>query len=79
MAKCCNPLPGDLIVGFITRGQGVTVHRRDCANALRHHDEHNERLIEVSWGAQAGAAYPVAVEILAHDRAHKQRGNRVGK
>ncbi|MDO8703444.1 MAG: GTP diphosphokinase [Sulfuricaulis sp.] len=69
MAKCCNPVPGDPIVGFITRGQGVTVHRRDCANALRHHDEHDERLIEVSWGAQAGAAYPVQVEILAHDRA----------
>jgi GTP pyrophosphokinase len=69
MAKCCNPVPGDPIVGFITRGQGVTVHRRDCANALRHHDEHDERLIEVSWGTQAGAAYPVQVEILAHDRA----------
>jgi len=69
MAKCCNPLPGDPIVGFITRGQGVTIHRRDCTNALRHHDEHNERLIEVSWGAQAGAAYPVEVEVTAHDRA----------
>ena len=69
MAKCCNPLPGDPIVGFITRGQGVTIHRRDCANALRHHDEHNERLIEVSWGAQRGSAYPVAVEVMAYDRA----------
>ena len=69
MAKCCNPLPGDPIVGFITRGQGVTIHRQDCANALRHHDEHNERLIEVSWGAQAGAAYPVDVEVTAYDRA----------
>jgi GTP pyrophosphokinase len=69
MAKCCNPLPGDPIVGFITRGQGVTIHRQDCANALRHHDEHNERLIEVSWGAQAGAAYPVEVEVTAYDRA----------
>ncbi len=69
MAKCCNPLPGDPIVGFITRGQGVTIHRRDCINALRHHDEHNERLIEVSWGAQAGVAYPVEVEVTAYDRA----------
>jgi GTP pyrophosphokinase len=69
MAKCCNPLPGDPIVGFITRGQGVTIHRRDCANALRHHDEHNERLIEVNWGAQRGSAYPVAVEVMAYDRA----------
>jgi GTP pyrophosphokinase len=73
MAKCCNPLPGDPIVGFITRGQGVTVHRQDCANALRHHDEHDERLIEVSWGEQAGTAYPVQVEILAHDRARLLR------
>ncbi|MHB1140657.1 MAG: GTP diphosphokinase [Sulfuricaulis sp.] len=69
VARCCNPLPGDPIVGFITRGQGVTIHRQDCANALRHHDEHNERLIEVSWGAQGGSAYPVEVEVTAHDRA----------
>ena len=69
MAKCCNPVPGDAIVGFITRGQGVTIHRRDCANALRHHNENEERLIEVSWGARAGQTYPVEVEIAAHDRA----------
>ena len=68
MAKCCNPVPGDPIVGFITRGQGVTVHRRDCANALRHHNESEERLIEVSWGAEAGQTYPVEVEIAAYDR-----------
>ena len=69
MAKCCNPVPGDSIVGFITRGQGVTIHRQNCPNALRHHDEHNERLIEVSWGADTGRSYPVDVEILAYDRA----------
>ena len=68
-AKCCNPLPGDPIVGFITRGQGVTIHRQNCPNALRHHDEHDERLIEVSWGAEAGQTYPVEVEITAYDRA----------
>ena len=68
-AKCCNPLPGDPIVGFITRGQGVTIHRQNCPNALRHHDEHDERLIEVSWGADAGQVYPVEVEIIAYDRA----------
>ncbi|MBI5783741.1 MAG: bifunctional (p)ppGpp synthetase/guanosine-3',5'-bis(diphosphate) 3'-pyrophosphohydrolase, partial [Gammaproteobacteria bacterium] len=65
MAKCCNPVPGDPIMGFITRGQGVTIHRRDCTNALRHHDEHDERLIEVNWGRQAGVAYPVQVELTA--------------
>lgn len=69
MAKCCNPVPGDPIVGFITRGQGVTIHRNDCPNALRHHGEHDERLIEVSWGTHAGRTYPVTIEILAHDRA----------
>jgi len=68
MAKCCNPVPGDPIVGFITRGQGVTVHRQDCPNALRHHDEHGERLIEVSWGVDSGGTYPVEVEVTAYDR-----------
>jgi GTP pyrophosphokinase len=68
MAKCCNPLPGDAIVGFITRGQGITVHRQDCPNALRHHGENEERLIEVSWGKDTGQTYPVEVEILAHER-----------
>jgi GTP pyrophosphokinase len=68
MAKCCNPLPGDAIVGFITRGQGITIHRQDCSNALRHHNESDERLIEVSWGADSGQTYPVDVDIIAHER-----------
>jgi len=68
MAKCCNPVPGDAIVGFITRGQGITVHRQDCPNALRHHGESEERLIEVSWGTRADRLYPVEVEVTAHER-----------
>jgi GTP pyrophosphokinase len=56
------------VVGFITRGQGITVHRQDCPNALRHHGEHEERLIEVNWGTDTGQAYPVEVEIVAHER-----------
>jgi len=68
MARCCNPLPGDPIVGFITRGQGITIHRRDCPNALRHQGEHGERMIEVNWGAEEGATYPVQVEVIAYDR-----------
>jgi GTP pyrophosphokinase len=68
LARCCNPLPGDAIVGFITRGQGVTVHRQDCPNALRHRDEHGERLIEVGWGQAVGRTYPVEVEIVAYER-----------
>ncbi len=69
VARCCNPVPGDAIVGFITRGQGVTVHRRDCPNALRHRDEHEDRLIEVSWGAESPGVYPVDIEVTAWDRA----------
>ncbi len=69
MARCCNPLPGDAIVGFITRGQGITIHRRDCPNALRHQGEHDERMIEVSWGDEEGGTYPVQVEVIAYDRA----------
>ncbi len=68
MARCCNPLPGEPIVGFITRGQGVTVHRRDCPNAMRQDEQHNERFIEVSWGAQPGQTFPVEVEIQAVER-----------
>ena len=68
MAKCCNPLPGDAIVGFITRGQGIAVHRQDCPNTLRHHNEHEERLIEVSWGVATGQTYPVDVDVVAHER-----------
>ena len=68
MAKCCNPLPGDAIVGFITRGQGITVHRQNCPNALRHHNENEERLIEVNWGPNAGQTYPVDIDIVAHER-----------
>jgi len=69
MAKCCNPVPGDAIVGFITRGQGIAIHRRDCPNALRHHNENEERLIEVEWGADSVRTYPVEVEVTAHERA----------
>lgn len=65
LAQCCKPVPGDPIIGFITRGRGVTVHRRDCPNMLDHKEQ--ERLIKVSWG-QAQQTYPVAVRIIAYDR-----------
>ena len=68
MGRCCNPVPGDQIVGFITRGQGITVHRKDCPNALRHHDENDERLMEVNWGTSTDKTYPVDVEIVAYER-----------
>jgi GTP pyrophosphokinase len=52
LARCCNPLPGDPIVGYVTRGRGVTIHRRDCVNVQQLVLEEKERLIEVSWGDQ---------------------------
>ncbi|HSR47209.1 MAG TPA: bifunctional (p)ppGpp synthetase/guanosine-3',5'-bis(diphosphate) 3'-pyrophosphohydrolase [Anaerolineales bacterium] len=65
LARCCKPIPGDPIVGYITRGRGATIHRRDCPNILRIRDQ--ERLVQVSWG-QARETYPVPVRIRAYDR-----------
>ena len=65
MARCCNPAPGDEIVGYITRGRGATIHRQDCPNILRVQDR--ERLVRVTWG-EAKNTYPVPVRIKAYDR-----------
>ncbi len=65
MAKCCNPTPGDEIIGYITRGHGATIHRQDCPNILRIRDR--ERLIKVSWGENV-RTYPVPIRIRAYDR-----------
>jgi len=65
VAKCCNPTPGDEIVGYITRGRGATVHRQDCPNILRMRER--ERLVAVSWGSQV-RTYSVPVRIHAYDR-----------
>lgn len=64
-ARCCNPAPGDEIVGYITRGRGATIHRKDCPNILRIGDR--ERLVRVSWG-EPKATYPVPIRIRAFDR-----------
>jgi len=66
LALCCNPLPGDIIIGYVTRGRGVTVHRRDCPNILSLRD--TERLIEVSWGPRLRTV-PVTICVIAYDRA----------
>lgn len=68
-ARCCNPVPGDDILGYITRGRGVSVHRDDCNNlpVLDEVDESN-RLIEVEWESSVEANYNVEIEILGHDR-----------
>lgn len=68
LAKCCTPVPGDKIFGFVTRGGGVSVHRTDCTNAEKLHEE-PERIIEVSWASDsAGAVFTVTVQIEALDR-----------
>lgn len=65
MARCCNPVPGDEIIGYITRGRGATIHRVDCPNMLRIRER--ERLVRVNWG-EPKRAYPVSVQIKAYDR-----------
>jgi guanosine-3',5'-bis(diphosphate) 3'-pyrophosphohydrolase len=64
-ARCCNPTPGDDIVGYITRGRGATIHRQDCPNIMRIKDR--ERLVMVSWG-EAKNTYPVPIQVKAYDR-----------
>lgn len=68
LASCCKPVPYDGIIGFITRGKGVTVHRVDCANMLNLPDDERERLIEVSWGEEYTGRYPVDIRVVAFDR-----------
>ncbi|BCB08225.1 GTP pyrophosphokinase [Vreelandella venusta] len=68
MANCCRPVPGEPIVGFITQGRGVTVHRQDCSNILQLRMEEPQRIIEVEWGERALTRYPVTIEIQAWDR-----------
>ena len=65
MAKCCNPMPGDQIVGYITRGRGATIHRQDCPNILRLKDK--ERLLQVDWG-KVERTYPIPIKVKAYDR-----------
>ena len=65
LAQCCNPVPGDEIIGFVTRNRGVSVHRKDCINIIN--EEEKERLIEVDWG-KAGTTYPVSVVVDAFNR-----------
>jgi GTP pyrophosphokinase len=63
--KCCQPVPGDSIIGYITRGYGVTVHRTTCVNAL---SMNPERQIEVQWNQEASETYPVKIRIISQDR-----------
>ncbi len=65
LGKCCHPVPGDEIIGYITRGRGVTIHRKDCYNILR--EDEKERLINVEWG-HVDSFYPVSLQVEAFDR-----------
>ncbi len=69
LSRCCTPVPGDDIIGFVTRGRGVSVHRTDCANAESLMTEQTARLIDVEWdGDQSKALFRAAVEVVALDR-----------
>jgi len=65
LAPCCQPVPGDAIVGFVTRSRGVTVHRKDCPNVVN--EDEQERLVKVSWG-KTGLSFPVTIRVEAWDR-----------
>ncbi len=68
LARCCKPAPPDPIVGFVTRGKGITIHRASCANVARMLAREPERLIEASWGARRDEVFPVDIVVEASDR-----------
>ena len=72
-AKCCSPIPGDEIVGFVTRGRGVTIHRTDCVNIMNMSDEDRSRLIEAEWmiteNGGEGETYAAEISVYAQNRA----------
>lgn len=71
LSRCCTPVPGDEIIGFVTRGRGVSVHRSDCANAISLSTNQNDRLIDVEWDLDGSTAHFVAsAEVKAYDRSH---------
>ncbi len=68
LARCCNPVPGDPIIGFITAGRGVSIHRKNCHNVTNLNAPRRERLIEVQWGKSELASWPVEIQIAAYHR-----------
>ena len=67
-AKCCTPVPGDDILGYITKGRGVSVHRKDCQNLKNLIETDGERVVEVSWGTSKGNSYFAEIQVMADDR-----------
>ena len=68
IARCCQPVPGDPVVGYVTRGRGVTIHRDDCRQVLHWQSENNPRLLQVSWGEKPTTSYSVQIMVRAFDR-----------
>ncbi len=66
--RCCKPVPGDEIIGFITVNSGITIHKRDCSNILALPEAKRQRLIEVEWGQGADSVYPVEISMTAYQR-----------
>lgn len=67
-SKCCNPVPGDEIIGYVTKGRGVSIHRKDCLNIIEQLRQNDERMIEVSWSKERYVDYQAEVQIEANDR-----------
>ncbi len=68
LARCCNPIPGDPIVGYVTRGSGVSVHRADCVHVLSNSARESERMIDVSWDVSLDKLYQVNIKIVSEDK-----------
>ncbi len=68
VSSCCKPVPGDQIVGFITRGKGIAVHRKDCVNIINLEEKKRDRIIEADWGNDVSKTYTVSIRIEAYDR-----------
>ena len=67
-AKCCNPVPGDDILGYITKGRGVSIHRRDCSNLQNLIEEDSQKVVDVAWGVAKGVAYMAEIQVKTEDR-----------
>jgi len=68
MARCCHPVPGDPVAGYVTQGRGVTIHREDCRQVVRWRSENSPRLLQVRWGEKPGTRYSVQILVRAFDR-----------
>ncbi len=68
LARCCQPVPGDAIVGYLTKGKGVSIHRTNCASAAYLISQHPERELPVNWGGREDGRYEVSILIRAYDR-----------